>query len=56
MEVGRLGLGTQFDADREAAAEGGPAIDDAFGWIESCYETSVALVRPNQLRAGGDLR
>ena len=40
-------------ADRDDAAEGGPATDDAFEWTESRYDTSVALERAKQLRDGG---
>ena len=40
-------------ADRDDAAEGGPATDDAFEWTESRYDTSVALERAKQLRYGG---
>ena len=40
-------------ADRNDAAEGGPATDDAFEWTESRYDTSVALERAKQLRDGG---
>ena len=42
-------------ADRDDAAEGEPAMDDAFEWTESRYDTSVALERAKQLRRG-DLR
>ena len=44
MAVERLGL---------AAAEGGPATDDVFGWTESRYDTRVALERARQLSDGG---
>ena len=44
MAVERLGL---------AAAEGGPATDDAFEWSESCYDIRVALERVKQLCDGG---
>ena len=37
-------------ADRDDAAEGGPATDDAFEWTESRYDTRVALERAKQLR------
>ena len=40
-------------ADRDDAAEGGPATDDAFEWTESRYDTRVALERAKQLRDGG---
>ena len=40
-------------ADRDDAAEGGPATADAFEWTESRYDTSVALERAKQLREGG---
>ena len=40
-------------ADRDDAAEGGPATDDAFEWTESRYDTRVALERAKQLREGG---
>ena len=40
-------------ADRDDAAEGGPATDDAFEWTKSRYETRVALKRAKQLRDGG---
>ena len=40
-------------ADRDTAAEGGPATDDAFECTESRYDTRVALERANQLRDGG---
>ena len=44
MAVERLGL---------AAAEGGPATDDAFEWTESCYDTRWVLEREKQLHDGG---
>ena len=37
-------------ADRDDAAEGGPATDDAFEWTESRYDTRVALERAKRLR------
>ena len=40
-------------ADRDDAAEGGPATDDAFEWTESRYDTRVPLERAKQLRHGG---
>ena len=40
-------------ADRDDAAEGGPATDDAFEWTESRYDTRVALERAKQLRDCG---
>ena len=40
-------------ADRDGAAEGGPATDDAFEWTESPYDTRVTLERAERLRDGG---
>ena len=40
-------------ADRDYAAEGGPATVDAFEWTEIRYDTSVALERAKQLDDGG---
>ena len=40
-------------ADRDDAAEGGPATDDAFEWTESRYDTREALERAKQVRDGG---
>ena len=40
-------------ADRDEAAEGGPATDDVFEWTESRYYTRVVLERAKQLRNGG---
>ena len=40
-------------ADRDDAAEGGPATEDAFEWAESRYDTRLALERAKRLRDGG---
>ena len=40
-------------ADRDDAAEGGPATDDAFEWTERRYDIRVALERAKPLRDGG---
>ena len=42
-------------ADRDDAADGGPATADAFEWSESRYDTRMALVRAKQLRDGGTM-
>ena len=40
-------------ADRDDAAEGGPATDDAFEWTEGRYDTRVVLERAKELRDSG---
>ena len=40
-------------ADRDDAAKGEPATDDAFEWTESRYDMRVALERAKELRDGG---
>ena len=51
--VYNVGTARDMVTAQDSVAEGGPATDDAFEWTESRYDTSVALKRAKQLRAGG---
>ena len=42
-------------ADRDDAAEGGPATDDTFEWTEIRYDTREALEWAKQVRADGTM-